>query len=73
MPEVHLAGKAGKQIPTRSQYGINTGENEDAEDVRILGKQWQKEQKKKKEPHGDTGWENKYFVLDYGKQLSQIK
>jgi hypothetical protein len=73
MPEVHLAGKTGKQIPARSQYGKDTGENEDAQEVGIFGKQWQEEQKEKKEHDDDTGWENEHFVSDYGKQLSQVK
>jgi hypothetical protein len=73
MPEVHLTGKAGKQIPARSQYGKDTGENEDAQEVGIFGIQWQEEQKEKKEDDNDTGRENEHFVSDYGKQFSKIK
>ena len=73
MSEIHLAGKAGKQIPTRSKYGKDTGESEDAQEVGIFGKHRQEEQKDKKEHEDNPGWENKYFVFEYGKQLSQVK
>jgi hypothetical protein len=73
MSEIHLAGKAGKQIPARSKYGKDTGESENAQEVGIFGKQRQDEQKEKKEQGNDPGWENKNFVFKYGKQLSQVK
>jgi hypothetical protein len=73
MSEIHLAGKPGKQIPARSQYGKDTGESENAQEVGIFGKQRQDEQKEKKEQGNDPGWENKNFVFKYGKQLSQVK
>jgi hypothetical protein len=73
MSEIHLAGKAGKQIPARSQYGKDTGESEDAQEVRIFRKYRQEEKKEKKEHDDDPGRENKYFVLEYRKQLSQVK
>jgi hypothetical protein len=65
-----LAGKAGKQIPARSQYGKDTGENEDSQEVGIFGQQWQEEQKEKEEDDNNTGWENDHFVSDYRKQFS---
>jgi hypothetical protein len=73
MSEIHLAGKARKQIPARSQYGKDTGESKDAQEVGIFGKHGQEEKKKKKEYDNDTGWENKHFVSEHGKQLSQVK
>jgi len=73
MSEVHLAGKAGKEIPTCSKYGKDTGESEDAQKVGIFGKYGQEEEKDKKQDDNDTGWENKHFVFEYGKQLSQVK
>jgi hypothetical protein len=73
MSEIHLAGKARKQIPARSKYGKDTGESEDPKEVRIFGKHRQEEQKEKKEHDNDPGWENKHFVFEYGKQLSQVK
>jgi hypothetical protein len=73
VPEIHLAGKAGKQIPARSKYRKDTGESEDAQEVSIFSKHWQEEQKEKKQDDDHTGWENKHFVSEYGKQLSQVK
>jgi len=73
MSEVHLAGETGKQIPTRSKYGKDTGESEDAQKVGIFGKYGQEEEKDKKQDDNDTGWENKHFVFEYGKQHSQVK
>ena len=73
MSEIHLAGKAGKQIPARSKYGKDTGESEDAQEVGIFGKQRQEKQKEKKEHDHDTGGEDKHFVFEYGKQPSQVK
>jgi hypothetical protein len=73
MSKIHLACKAGKQIPARSQYGKDTGEREDAQKVGIFGKQRQEEQKEKKENGNDAGGENQHFVFEDGKQLSQVK
>jgi hypothetical protein len=73
MPEIHLSGKAGKQIPARRQYGKDTGERKDAQKVSIFGEHGQEEQNEKKEDGNDPGWENKHLVLEYGKQLSQVK
>jgi hypothetical protein len=49
MSKIHLAGKAGKQIPARSQYGKDTGEREDAQEVRIFSEHRQEKKKKKEE------------------------
>jgi hypothetical protein len=73
MPEIHLADKAGKQIPTRSEYGKDTGKSKDTQEIDIFGKHRQEEQKEKEEHDDDTGWENEHFVFKYGKQLSQVK
>ena len=73
MSEVHLAGKTGKQIPARRQYGKDTGEGDDAQEVRIFGKQGQEKQKEKEKHDGYTGWENKHFVFDYRKEFSKVK
>ena len=73
MSEIHLACKTGKQIPARSEDGKDTGESEDAQEVGIFGKHRQEEQKEKKQNDNDTGGENKHFVFEYGKQLSQVK
>jgi hypothetical protein len=48
MSKIHLSGEAGKQIPTCSKYGKDTGEREDAQKVGILGKEGQEKQKEKK-------------------------
>jgi len=73
MSEVHLAGEARKKIPACSQYGEDTGEREDAQKVGILGKDGQEEKKEKKDHNENTGWEDKHFVFEYRKQLSQVK
>ena len=39
VPEIHLTGETGKQIPARSQYGKDTGQSKDAQEVSIFGKQ----------------------------------
>jgi len=73
MSEIHLACKAGKQIPARSQYGKDTGKSEDAQEVCIFSEQRQKEEKEKKEDDDNPGREDKHFVFKHGKQLSQVK
>jgi hypothetical protein len=73
MPEIHLAGKTGKQIPAGSQYGKDAGESEDTQEIDIFGKNWQEEHKEKKEHNDDTGWENKHFIFEHREQLSQVK
>jgi hypothetical protein len=73
MSEIHLTGETGKQIPTRRQYGKDTGEREDTQEISIFGKHGQEEQNEKKENNNDPGRENKHFIFEYGKQLSKIK
>jgi hypothetical protein len=73
MSEIHLAGKAGKQIPARSQNGKDTGQSEDAQKVGIFGKHRQEEEEEEKEYDNDPGGKDKHFVFEYGKQLSQVK
>jgi hypothetical protein len=73
MSKIHLAGKTGKQIPTRGQYGKDTGESEDAQEVRILGKHRQEEKKEEKEYDDDPGRKDKDFVFKHGEKLSQVK
>jgi len=66
MSEVHLAGEPREQIPTRSQYGKDAGESEDAQDIGIFGKQRQEEKENEKDDDNDSGWKNKHFILEYG-------
>ena len=73
MSEINLTGETGKQIPTRSQYGEDTGEGEDAQDIGIFGEHGQEEKEKEKNDDNDPGRENKHFVFEYGKKLSKIK
>ncbi len=73
MSKIHLTGETGEQIPTRSEDGKDTSEGEDAQEVRISGKEGQKEQEEKKDYDNDPGWENKHFVFKYGEKLSQVK
>jgi hypothetical protein len=37
MSEIHLTGETGKQIPARREYGKDTGEREDAQEIGIFG------------------------------------
>lgn len=73
MSEIHLAGETGKQIPACGQYGKDAGERKDAEEVRVFGKQRQKEEKEKEECDNDTGREHKSFVFNDGKQFFQVE
>jgi hypothetical protein len=73
MSEIHLTRETRKQIPTRCKYSENTGEREDAQDIGIFGEHGQEEKEKEKNDDSDPGGENKHFVFENGKQLSQIK
>jgi len=72
VPEVYLAGKTRQQIPTCSQNSKDAGQYQDAKQVRILGKNGQKEQNDKEKESNYPAWQDKDFSLEQGIELSKI-
>jgi hypothetical protein len=73
VPKIHLTGKTGQEIPTGGQDGENVGQNQDAQQVRVLSDNRQKEQNQKEKKDGNPAGEYEYFSSEDGVKLSQVE
>jgi hypothetical protein len=71
--EIHLAGKTGQEIPAGRENGENAGQNQDAQQVRILSNQGQEEENEKEKKNNHPAGEDEYVPLKNGIKLSQIE
>ena len=69
VPKIHLTGKTGQEIPTGGQDGENVGQNQDAQQVRVLCNNRQKEQNQKEKKDDNPAGEYEYFSSENGVKL----
>ena len=71
--EIHLAGKTGQEVPAGREDGENAGQDQDAQQVRILGNHGQEEENKKEKKNGNPAGQDEYLPLKNGIKISQVE
>jgi hypothetical protein len=60
--KIHLAGEAAKEIPAGREDGENAGQNQDAQQVGVLGNEGQKKENQK-EKKNRISWKDEHLFL----------
>ena len=73
MPKIYLASKTGQEIPTGREDGKDAGQDQDAQQIRVLGKNRQKEQNKKEKENKNPAGQDEHLPFNNIVKPSQIE